>query len=160
MVGILGLLIAGVLLTLNPFGQVQKANDAKRKSDLSQIQKALETYYQDSGRYPTHSSSPQYRIVRLDGTTADWGQQFQPYMATLPKDPRSTYSYVYYASSVGQSYWLYASLERGKGRDGNPLDPQLCNKGNPCASLVGNGIADTSCGGICNFAVSSSNVSP
>lgn len=153
MIGILGLLIAGVLLTLNPFGQIQKVNDAKRKSDLSQIQKALETYYQDSGRYPTHSSSPQYRIVRLDGTTADWGQQLQPYMATLPKDPRSTQIYVYYASSVGQSYWLYASLEKTN-------DPQLCNKGNPCASLVSNGIADTSCGGICNFAVSSSNVSP
>lgn len=157
MVGILGLLIAGVLLTLDPIGQVQKANDAKRKSELSQIQKALEIYYQDNGRYPAHST---YKIVGLAGTPIDWGKPWLPYISILPKDPKPNYNYVYYASSIGQSYWLYASLQREKGRDGNPLDPQLCNKGNPCASLVSNGIADTSCGGICNFAVSSSNVSP
>jgi hypothetical protein len=138
---------------LNPIAQFQKGNDAKRKSDLSQVKRSLETYYQDNGRYPPHSSSPQYRIVRLDASTADWGQQFSPYMTILPKDPRGNYRYVYFASSNGQSFWLYASLER-------TADPNACNGGNPCTSLTGNGIADSACGGVCNYAVTSPNVSP
>lgn len=152
-IGVMSILLTAILLVLNPFAQIQKANDAKRKSDLSQVQKALETYYQDNGRYPAHSVSPVYRIIRLDGSTADWGTQFSPYMATLPKDPRGLYKYVYYASTNGQSYWLYASLERSN-------DPQMCNAGNPCTSITSNGISQTACGGTCNFAITSSNVSP
>jgi len=117
------------------------------------VQKALETYYQDNGRYPPYSASPSYRIVRLDGSTANWGQQFSPYMTTLPKDPKGSQTYVYFSSSNGQSFWLYASLERSN-------DPQACNSGNPCVSLTSNSILDNSCGGICNFAVASPNVSP
>lgn len=152
-IGVLAILVSAILITLSPFAQVQKANDARRKSDLSQIQKALETYYQDNGRYPAHSASPQYRIVRLDGSTADWGQSWSPYMATLPKDPKNAFTYVYFASSTGQSYWLYGSIERG-------TVSQFCNQGNPCASLTSNGIQTQACGGTCNFGVSSSNVSP
>lgn len=152
--------MTAILLVLNPFAQVQKANDAKRKSDLSQVGKALETYYQDNGKYPAHSSS--YTIIGLDGNPADWDTQFSPYMSKLPKDPKGFYKYVYFASSNGQSFWLYASLERGKDKEGNPLDPQLCNRGNPCVSLApsANNIPDTACGGTCNYAVTSSNVSP
>lgn len=152
-IGVLSIIVSAVLLILNPFTQVQKGNDARRKSDLSQIQKALETYYQDSGRYPAHSSTPAYRIIRLDGSTANWGESFSPYMTTLPKDPKGNYKYTYFASSNGQSFWLYASLER-------PSDPQTCGGGNPCASLTSNGVPDSSCGGICNYAITSPNVSP
>lgn len=154
-IGILSILIAGVLITLNPFSQFQKAKDAARKSDLFQIQKALEVYSQDNGRYPvSSSSSPTLRIVRLDGTTADWGQNWQPYITTLPKDSTSSKHYVYYSSSTGQSYWLYASLDR-------PNDPQLCNSNaDECSSIATNLIPANSCGGKCNYGVSSSNVSP
>lgn len=151
--GIIGILIFAVFTILDPFGQLAKGNDAKRKSDLSQVQKALETYYQDTGRYPEHSLSPMYRIVRLDDSTADWGQQFSPYMSTLPEDPKPIFNYVYFASSNGQAYWLYASLEK-------TTDPQTCNGGNPCASLTSNGIPDNACGGTCNYAAASSNVNP
>lgn len=152
-VSIIGILVSAALLILNPFAQVQKGNDSKRKADLSQIQKALETHYHDLGRYPSSDST--YRIV-WNGSALAWGASWSPYMSTLPKDPRSPQrNYVYYATSNGQTYWLYANLER-------PNDPQLCNSGNPCSSLTTNGIPTDSCGSgsTCNFGVSSSNTSP
>ncbi|MGB9706948.1 MAG: type IV pilin protein, partial [Microgenomates group bacterium] len=47
--------ILGILATvgLGSFQSSQmKGRDARRKSDLSQIQKALEMYYNDKGAYP------------------------------------------------------------------------------------------------------------
>lgn len=143
----------GALLVLDPVAQFQKANDTKRKSDLSQIQKSLETYFNDNGKYPPHSTSPSYRLVKLNDETAEWGSSFLPYMNTLPKDPRTQRNYVYFATSDRQSYYLYASLERNN-------DQKFCNGGNPCVSLATNGIPSNACGQTCNFAVSSSNVNP
>jgi type II secretory pathway pseudopilin PulG len=142
----------GIIMALNPLAQLQKAQDAKRKSDLSQIQKSLETYYQDNGRYPVSTSN---KITRLDGSTADWGTQWQSYMSVLPKDPNSSKNYVYLSSSTdGQTYYIYANLDRG----GN--DQQACfSTGAACSSAVTNNVS-TACGGNCNYGVSSPNVSP
>lgn len=149
-IGILSVLAAVLFSVINPFAQFQKANDGRRKSDLSQIQKALEQYYQDSGKYP--SSSDNYRIIGLDFNLVDWGQSWQPYMNVLPKDPSSLKTYVYYSPNEanGQSYYLYASLDRG----GN--DPQTCYpNGAKCLNAPTSG-----CGGTCNYGVTSPNVSP
>ena len=155
-VGILSVMAAGAVLVLNPIGQFQKANDAKRKADLTQIQKAVETYYQDNGKYPISSiSNPLYRITtptQSGVVTVDWGSSWQPYMNVLPKDSGTSRNYVYY--STGQSYYLYASLERGAS------DPQVCNGGSACSSLATYAIPSTACGGICNYGVTSPNVSP
>lgn len=157
-VGILGILAAALLMTLDPFSQVQKGNDAKRKSDLSQIQKALETYYQDKGRYPAHTTGAvAYRInADVSGTLTriDWGESWQPYMNILPEEKTSSRRYVYYAEADGQSYYLYASLERGD------KDPQACNGGSACNSLISNGIPVNSCVDTCNYGVTSSNTIP
>lgn len=159
-IGVIGILLVAAILILDPVTQAQKANDAKRKSDLSQIQKALETYHQDNNRYPL--SSPDYKIINLSGNAVNWGeistpqnQAFGPYIIKLPKDPVSGRSYVYFANSTGQIYYLYASLERNN-------DKQLCNSGNPCASLssVNPVIPDDACGSTCNYGVSSSNTNP
>lgn len=143
----------GIIVAVNPLAQFQKARDAKRKSDLSQIQKAFETYYQDNGKYP--SSSSDYKVKGLDGGTIQWGSPWQPYMNVLPKDPSSSKNYVYYSiSQDGQTYYVYASLDRG----GN--DPQACfSTGAACSSAVSNGVG-AQCGGNCNYGVSSPNVSP
>ncbi len=153
-VGILSILAAGSIVALNPVAQFQKANDSRRKSDLSQVQKTLEAYYQDNGKYPLSSvSSPLYRITVPPGSTViDWGKSWQPYMNLLPKDPTASKNYVYY--STGQSYYLYASLDRGSS------DPGACNSGNACSSLTINGISFNACGGTCNFGVSTPNVTP
>lgn len=165
-IGIIGILSVAVLITLNPFAQIQKGNDTKRKEDLSQIQKALETYYHDNGSYPKSSSN--YKIIftgNVNGNPADWGTNgFSPYMSQLPLDPSKDRTYVYFSSgSSPQSYWLYASLQRDKSCTNGvcvALDPQLCNKGDACTSLVNNGVPSSACGGTCNFGISSSNTSP
>ena len=159
-IGILAILASMLLFILNPVEQFQKANDARRKSDLYQIQKSLEQYYQDHGDYPAVSGttgSNAYEIVNFQNNQAiPWGSSWQPYMNLLPKDPSyPSKTYVYYSSKDGQTYWLYASLDVTS-------DPQICTSGGSgiCKSLSNNGIASNACGGICNFAVSSPNANP
>lgn len=147
--GIFGLFALGIMAVANPSQQVLKANDARRKADLAQIQRGLEAYYQDNGRYPASQNNKIYTTAPLN-----WGSSWQPYMNILPKDPSSSRVYVYYATSDGQSYILYASLERGA------KDPQACNNGDPCSSLSMYGIAPTACGGTCNYAVASADINP
>lgn len=145
---ILGMMAAAVIAVLNPFAQFQKANDARRKADLSQIQKALESYYQDNGKYPDNASASDYRIMNESGAIINWGGSWQPYMNILPKDPTTGYTYLFVSN--GQTYYLYASLERGN------KDPQVCNSGNRCT----NAPVNANCGGTCNYGVASADVNP
>lgn len=144
------ILLIAILAVLNPLEQIAKSNDTRRKSDLVQIQRVLETYYQDNGSYPDSSSA--YKIKNSAGVEVDWGGSFQPYMNILPKDPRGSSHYAYW--SDGQTYYLYASLDRGT------KDAQACNSGNACSSLSDNSIPTTACGGTCNFGLSSPNTQP
>lgn len=150
---IIGLFAAGVIAVINPSQQVNKANDAKRKSDLATIQRALEAYYADNGRYPQAINNKIY----AKNATVNWGTSWQPYIDLLPKDPSTGRTYVYGTSADGQRYGVYASLEKAS-------DPQLCNtNGSACSSLSTFGInasPGSSCGKICNFGVTSADLSP
>lgn len=141
-IAIIGLL---TIIGLGSYTSSQvKARDARRKSDLSQIQKALEMYYNDKGGYPT--SSGDGRINGCDTNPCDWGNPWEEdevvYIKTMPYDPRAKYCY----ESGGTDYKIYARLE-------NPRDPDCLN--NDCASFV-------TCGGeaVYNYGVSSANVTP
>lgn len=157
-IAMIGILATIGLSTLNPGAQFQKAQDARRKSDLSQIQKAIEQYYQDNGAYPPNFAPNDYRIKGLDGNVVDWGDSWLPYMGNLPKDPSSSKNYVYYSPScppscpAGQTYYLYASLNRGASgiQTCESADGLKCDK------------APTQCGSgyDCNYGISSPNVSP
>lgn len=150
-IAVIGILAGGIIAIVNPAAQFQKAQDSRRKSDLAQIQKAFETFYQDNGKYP---DSIDNKIKSLDeeDTAVEWGNPWLPYMGNLPKDPSSAKNYVY-SSSNGQTYYLYASLDRGGS------DPQACHSdGTKCDNVP----VSASCGSdaICNYGVSSPNVSP
>ena len=152
--GILGILAVVLIVAVNPIDQLRKSNDADRKSDLSQMQRALELYYQDNGAYPP--SSGDFKLF-IGSTTLAWGSAWLPYIKALPKDPTASRTYAYYvpASGNGQTYYLYASLERGG------KDSQACNSGNACTTIGGSGFPTASaCGGTCNYAISSPNVTP
>lgn len=138
---VVSLLTISLLAILNPFAQIQKANDTRRKADLSQIQKALESYYQDNGSYPAEGAGN-----TISGVA--WGTNWGVYMNVLPKDPNLSNKYIYVRPD-GQKYYLYANLERGS------KDPQVCNGGAKCANAP-----VTTCGGVCNYGVSSADVSP
>ncbi len=161
-IGILGVLASIILAIVNPLAQFQKSNDARRKSDLEQLQRALEQYYQDHGQYP-HSSgsngSPTYSIVDFSKINTNppigitWGNQWVPYMNFLPKDPAAGRTYRYVTDATWQTYWIYASLERGG------KDQDACNTaGTKCPNVPGG----VTCGGTnaCNYGVSSPNTTP
>lgn len=140
-VGILGLIAAGLLMTMNPIEQIQKARDVQRKNDLAQIQRALEAYYNDNISYPANTVD-----FKMSLTLWNWGSSWSPYMRTVPKDPISSQKYAYRQQLSGQGYELYARLERGT------KDPQTCTGGvcgpaNACGASLN-----------CNFGVSSSNI--
>lgn len=157
---LIAVLVTGFVVLLNPLQKIGQANDAKRKSDIAQLQKALDLYYQDNGRYPV--SSGNFKIK--DGSTEiDWNGPWKPYMSKVPADPTAGRNYVYYSSSIGncpnnQCYYIYANLQQGG------FDPQSCVKGSgipgsACPSWSANNISNN-CGGVCNYGVSSSNTSP
>lgn len=154
---IIGAISITAFFYFDPIGKIKKANDIRRKSDLLLIQQGLQKYYRDFGKFPPNpgncaQDAKNCKIVGLDANNpiSDWGKPFQPYIDVLPKDPRGK-TYIYF--STGQAYYLYASLDIGD-------DPQVCSNENACTSLITNGINSRACGGICNYAVTSSNVSP
>lgn len=74
-IAILGIMLVSLAFTLNPFAQLQKANDATRKHDLEQIKNALDTYYNDHSCYPT--------TLPFSGT---WSEGGTTYMTKVPQD--------------------------------------------------------------------------
>ena len=131
----------------NPFAQLAAARDAERKTDLGQIQRALELYYDDYGEYPPQGSN--YQI-----STFPWGQSWSPYMEILPSDPVAAQRYVYTVDPGGQWYRLYAHMERSD-------DPQMClTTGADCPNVPGVNLCGVSTSLACNYGVTSPNTSP
>ena len=160
-IGVLGVLSAIILAVVNPLEQFNKSQDSKRKQDLAQVQRALEVYYNDFHRYPPVYQGSNINEISTDGTSNTaiaWGHSWSPYMDVLPIDPKAAKNYAYWSDSTGQSYAIYASLDRGS------HDPQVCNNGNACQSTIGTGIGgtDITCGTNvpCNYGVTSPNISP
>ncbi|MDP2586024.1 MAG: prepilin-type N-terminal cleavage/methylation domain-containing protein [Candidatus Levybacteria bacterium] len=52
-IAIIGVLASGVLVAINPLGQVTKAKDSIRRGDIRQISNALEAYYVFNSSYPS-----------------------------------------------------------------------------------------------------------
>lgn len=97
-IAIIGILSSVVLASLNT-ARV-KARDARRISDIKQIQLALELYYDSNNNYPT-------------GLTV--ANLVTPgYLPVLPTDPSTSTGYTYAALGSGttcSSYHLGATLE-------------------------------------------------
>jgi len=112
---IMGLLIA---VTASSFQTSRiKGKDAKRKSDLKQMQNALEAYMNDHGKYPASTGGV---ITACGGTgtnVCNYGSAFTDengtvYMAQIPADPSSpTVRYTYLVSTDQRQYQLFAYLE-------------------------------------------------
>lgn len=148
---IIGLLVASLVATMDPLGQLDKGRDSKKKQDLAEVRRALEAYYQDNGQYPAHvQSGDTYQIQGGTGTKGNWGKEWQPYMNVVPQDTAGA-RYAYKQGLSGQAYYLYASLERG----GN--DPQACDEGSKCTNAP---VSACGTGRVCNYGVTSPNVSP
>lgn len=131
-------IIAGIF-ALNVSGNLAKARDSKRKSDLRALKTSLDLYYNVNNIYPPSDSTwPPYsgdnRIKGCGALTAptncSWGtpwiQDGVTYMGMLPKDPKSQWSYFYLRAPQGRlSYIMVAKLERS-------FDPDTAVSQNNC----------------------------
>ena len=104
-IAIIGILSSVVLASLN--SARVKGRDARRVSDMKQLQLALELYYDTNQGYPVGSGSASTTLTAL--TSAN-------YISSIPSDPTNSGSYVY----------SYASAN---------LDGTACASG-PCPSYI------------------------
>lgn len=117
--------IIGVLATLllvNFVGVRQRARDGQRKSNLSQIQSALELYRADVGSYPSAGASNRLNATACSSGSSGLSSGGTVYIAKIPCDPLSGLSYNsgdYYYSSGGSTYTLGACIENGSDQNQN-----------------------------------------
>jgi len=113
-IAIIGILSSVVLASLQ--ASRVKARDARRLSDIKQIQNALGLYNNDNRRYPTTPPTPTLGQV---STMTTGTYDITPYINPIPSDPTNTGSrgYLYRAASNTnqQSYTLLVHLESNGG---------------------------------------------
>ncbi len=75
--------------------QVKKAHDAKRKTDIHELQAAVELYFTDNQLYPVALPVKGLPLTSPDGQTV--------YLNKMPADPvaRDPYLYTYWATPAG-----------------------------------------------------------
>ena len=126
-IAIIGSLSA--LLLPNFMGARERARDSQRKSDLKQIQNALEMYRQDQtpAAYPTDTST-------RFGSSATCNTAFGTspvYINKIPCGPIGPTPYYYYVDNNTLTYELCTCLENKA--DPEPTPASMCN-GTTCAS--------------------------
>ena len=102
--------ILATLLIGNYLTTLKRGRDQQRKNDLSQIQKALELYYEDHATYPTFTVTDKSKFCTSQNCSVI-GETV--YMVKIPKDPSSSFTYRY-ESSDGTYYYLYSYIESDK----------------------------------------------
>ncbi len=103
-IAIIGTLASVILASLSTARE--KARDARRATDIRQLQIALEMYYHDNGGiYPTDGAD--LRISQISGSLTP------THIPTIPEDPVYTgnNSYRYWAANNGKSYTMLVDLE-------------------------------------------------
>lgn len=104
-IAIIGILTS--LLTVNFIGIRQRGRDAQRKSNIRQIQTALELYRSDQSNYPvTLPACGNSLVDPINGTTT--------YMKTIPCDPLGG-SYQYQGTSA--NYTIVGCMENSNDQD-------------------------------------------
>jgi general secretion pathway protein G len=105
--------IIGVLssfLIANFIGAKARARDAQRKSDVRQIQAAVELYRADQDTYPTDAEMSTCKAQLTKNGTI--------YMKSIPCDPLSNTAYTYSTDATQTTYTLTACLENKNDKEG------------------------------------------
>jgi prepilin-type N-terminal cleavage/methylation domain-containing protein len=104
-IAIIGILTGFVFVSMN--GAIVSTKDAKRKADLSSIQKAI-FGYQAAGNTLTIATNC---IIGQSGCIG-YNNQLNQYLNTIPTDPDSTKNYTY-TSTDGNNFTIAATLSTG-----------------------------------------------
>jgi len=120
-VSLLVVIVTGFFYAFNPKTQIDKAKDGQRKSDLAQLSKAIEDWYNDKSCYPKPS---EICYDPVDGETdcnicgnESGSPDFSPYLTSLPCDPAHPTKKIYYLVdelSCPKTYWIYTNLANTK----------------------------------------------
>lgn len=101
-IAIMGLLSSAVFVGVSR--QIKKSHDAKRKTDVHELQVALESYFVDNQKYPVSLPATGQPLASADGQTI--------YLNKMPADPltRDPYLYTYWATpaAVPETYIICA----------------------------------------------------
>ena len=94
-IGILAVLLAIVLIAINPARQFAQANNTQRRSDVNSILNAIHQYSADNrGNLPSNIPAGGTVIINSAGTGSEFCEDIVPtYIAELPRDP-STGTYL------------------------------------------------------------------
>jgi len=157
-IAIIGILSSVVLASLN--SARQKARDAKRLSNLTQIRTALEMYYNDNGQYPKPGWGWRSECSAWGGLAPD---QVVPglipaYMPSFPADPSmnkvvSTSCYLYLSNGTDYALLDHNIQDPGFNYLRHPtfVDPRRDSGASSCV-VDGTGIWSwkvSSPGGVC-----------
>ncbi len=116
------IVIIGVLssfLVANYVGVRMRARDTQRKSDLRQIQSALEIYRSDVGRYPAVLPACNAALTNAGVT----------YMQKRPCDPTNVapLTYRYSSAAPNSTYTIAACLENVNDQQKDSVNVAPCN---------------------------------
>lgn len=132
-IAIIAILTALILPALA--GSKGKARDAQRVSDISQLQGALELYFDRCGDYPAPDNNKiDSTVLTQTDSNCPSGVTFQTYISQVPTPPagagQSAYDYAVMSTSGGLAvnYVLHAALESpnaagAKSLNGMPTPP-------------------------------------
>ena len=126
--------ILTALLSANFVGARQRGRDGKRKSDMYQIQSALELYRSDNGKYPLTIAACG-TCLSPTGTCLDSDTK---YMQKIPCDPSGTLVPYVYSSANGSTYTLYSCLLENPSDNGadNPTNASCPNPADTSFTLT------------------------
>ncbi len=100
-IGILAVLLAIVLIAINPQQQFKQANDTQRRSDVNAILNAIGSYAaQNKGQLPAGITGTATQIGSESGEVNLCSALVPTYIADLPLDPVSTYGIETPAGSI------------------------------------------------------------
>lgn len=115
-IALIAILVIAALTLLNPLKQIQKSWDGKRKTELGQLRKVLEDWYNDKNCYPKPDQicykDKTQTICPICGRQSG-SPSFSPYLPSLPCDPQSPgkeYLYQVEDADCPSSYKIYAIL--------------------------------------------------
>lgn len=117
-VAIIAVVGAITVVFLNPVTQIERARDAKIKTDLNALKKSLEDWYNDKKCYPKPSQicydsvGEEVNPCHICGTEAN-SPSFAPYLSQLPchsSHPAEDHVYSVDNTDCPQSYRIYTNL--------------------------------------------------
>lgn len=118
-ISLAAMIILALLILIDPKKQFDRAMDAKRKKEITQLAKSVEEFYNDNEHYPD-STQICYTVEEVDGDTCSCmicgsestSPDFAPYIRPLPCDPRHpSQGYLYqYECTTKKWFKLYSKL--------------------------------------------------